>query len=512
MAVTTPSEVMTPDQPRPMMDVTNPVTGELVGQVPRQSPAEVAAAVEKARAAQMAWGALPFRQRAGVFKRFHDLILDRGDELYDVIQSETGKSRRDAFIELFAVAAEARYYAYHGGRALRSNTIAGAIPFRERVRIVHQPVGVVGIISPWNFPFILTAGEAVAPLLAGNAVVLKPASLTPLTALWAADRLAEAGLPEDLFQVVTGSGSVLGNALIDQVDMIAFTGSSDVGQMVAARAGRNLIPATMELGSKNAVIVLPDADLKHTVQVVIEGSFCTAGQACIDYERAYVHVDVYDRFLAELVRQTRQLRMGSTGEFDTDVGTLISADQLETVEAHVMDAQMRGAQVLVGGNRRPDLGPYFYEPTVLVDVPCDAIVHKEETFGPVLSVYPIQSVDEAIVRANKTRYGLHFAVATGDRRLGEAVARRLEAGSVAINDSYYIWGAMGAPMGGFKHSGIGRRHGPDGIRKYTEPQSIQINQTRWQINSGETALAVNERLAKLLVRALKIWRHIPFLR
>ncbi len=494
------------------MIITSPVTGEVVGQVPRCTPAEVIAAVARARAAQPAWAALPFRERARVIKRFHDLILDEREDLFDTIQAELGKSRRDAFVEVFAVASEARYYAYHGGRYLKSHRVQSAIPLRDRTRVYYHPVGVVGIISPWNFPFILATADTIPALLAGNGVVVKPASLAPLSALWMARKMQLCGLPEDLLQVVTGPGSSLGNALIDHVDYVMFTGSTAVGREVAERAARNLVPFSMELGGKNPMLVLPDANLKHAVTIAIEGAFNNAGQACINFERLYVHAAIYDQFLDLLLAEAGKLRLGCLGSYNTCLGSLASRAQLETVDGYVQDAVARGAQVLAGGRPRPDLGPYFYEPTVLAGVTPEMAVHAEETFGPVLSVYRVESVEQAIAWANDSRYGLHATVATGNRQRGQAVGTRLEAGTVSVNDSYIPWAAMAGPMGGFKDSGIGRRHGPEGIRKYTEPQTILTNRTPWQIGSGETALAINKRLANLLILLLKVWRRIPGLR
>ncbi len=492
--------------------IRNPITGEVVGTVPRSTPEDVIAAVERVRAAQPAWAALPFRQRAAVMKRFHDLILDRREELFDVIQSETGKSRRDAFVELFAVAVEARYYAYHGERALRPRRALSALPLRDRTIVIYRPLGVVGIISPWNFPFILSTCDAIPALLAGNGVVIKPASLTPLSALWMRQRMIECGLPEDLMQIVVGPGSALGNALIDHVDAIMFTGSTEVGRKVAERAARRLIPYSMELGGKNAMIVLRDANLRHAAQVAIEGAFNNCGQMCIAYERLYVEDAVYEAFTAELVRQMHSLRLGCRRDYTADVGSLISADQLEITERYVSDAVAKGARVLFGGRRRPDLGPYFYEPTVLAYVTPEMAIHREEVFGPVLAVYRVASAEEAVRQVNDSRYGLYAAIATRNRRLGERLAAQLDAGTVVINDSYMGWAAVDAPLGGFKESGVGRRHGPEGIRKFTEPQTILTNRTWIQISSGESALAINERLANLLALLLKVWRRVPGLR
>ncbi len=264
----------------PTITVTNPVTGDVVATLPRHNVNDVREAVAQARAAQPAWAARPSRERAAVVVRFHDLLLERRHEMFDVLQSESGKSRRDAFVELFAVASEARYYAYHGAKALRPQRVRSAIPLRDRTLVVRHPVGVVGVIGAWNFPLVLTAGDTLPALLAGNGVVIKPASQTPLTAHWFAETMRDAGLPDGLLQIVTGPGSVIGGALIDAVDYVMFTGSTEVGRGVAQRAASNLIPFSMELGGKNALIVLEDANIPHSARVAIEGSFNNAGQVC----------------------------------------------------------------------------------------------------------------------------------------------------------------------------------------------------------------------------------------
>lgn len=492
--------------------VTNPISGEVVNEVPKADAADVMIAIERARRAQVEWAARSGRERAKVFKRFHDLIIEQRDELYDVLQAESGKSRRDAFVELFAICATTRYYSVHGRRFIKSRRIKPAIPFRDRSKVHYSPVGVVGIISPWNFPFILALDDAIPALLAGNGVVLKPATLTPLAALWGREKLIEAGLPKDLLQIVIGRGSELGNPLIDNVEYVMFTGSTQTGRVVAERAGHRLVPLSMELGGKNAMIILEDAQLEHAARVAIEGTYNNCGQACINFERIFVAEEIYDAFVAEMVRQIETLRLGDTRDFSVDIGSLINDEQIDTVQAHVNDALEHGAEVLAGGKARPDLGPLFYEPTLLENVRPGMTLYNEETFGPVAAVYKFSDVEDAIERANDTQYGLHASVYARDRRRAEAVAKRLQAGTVAVNDSYMNWATVDGPMGGFKQSGIGRRHGPEGIRRFTEAQTITTNLWFWQISSYETSLSINERLADLLVVLLRVWRHIPFIR
>jgi len=492
--------------------VMNPVSGEVAGYVPRHSAQDVVEAVQRARQAQVAWAALPYRQRAKPIIRFHDMILARREELFEVMRAEAGKSWRDSFAEVFAVASEARYYAYNGEKHIRPRRTKTAIPIHDRTIVTCHPVGVVGIISPWNFPFLLSMCDAIPALLAGNAVVIKPSGVAPLAAIWGRERMLESGLPADLMQILTGEPVELGNALVDQADFIMFTGSTEVGRIIAERAARRLIPYSMELGGKNALIVMPDGNLKHAATVTIDGAFNNNGQVCVSYERVYVHEAIYDRYVAELIRQIRALRFGSGPGYQVDVGSMINVEHVESVEAHIADALGKGAKLLHGGQRRPDLGPAFYEPTILEAVTPDMLAYADETFGPVIALYKFSTTDEAVRLANDSPYGLHFGVFTGDRRAGEKLAMRLQAGSVCVNDSYVNWASIEAPMGGFKQSGVGRRHGPEGIRKYTQSQTIVTNQTNFQIGSGETALAINKTLADGLALMLRLWRYVPFLR
>jgi succinate-semialdehyde dehydrogenase/glutarate-semialdehyde dehydrogenase len=467
--------------------------------------------VARAQRVQPAWAALPYKARARVMMRFHERLMTDPGAVMDVIQAEAGKSRWDAFVEVGVVSVTLRYYAYHGERYLRSQRRRGAYPLFTRGRLHYKPLGVVGLISPWNFPFILTIAEAVPALLAGNAVVIKPATLTPLSAMWGAAQLQQAGLPPDILQIVPGSGRELGNALIDHVDYLGFTGSTSVGRKVAARAAERLIPYSMELGGKNAMIVLEDADIEAVVDNLLDGAFANCGQQCIAIERVYAMAPIYDAFLARLAEKTRALRLGSTRSYDDHVGCLISQDQLETVEAHVADAVAKGATVVVGGERRPDVGPLFYAPTVLTGVTPEMHVFGEETFGPVVSVYRVESVDEAVRAANDSAYGLNASVWSGSLKRGEAVARQIEAGTVNVNDSLLIYPSVDLPMGGVKTSGVSRRHSAYGIRKFTQMQSVvtRLWPLPWVGNVGLGMTAERTRRLRWLLRT---WAKIPFIR
>lgn len=492
--------------------VINPVSGDVAGYVPDHKANDAIAAIERGREAQKAWAKLSYRQRAEPVIRFHDTILKRREELFEVMRAESGKAWRDCFAEMFAVASEARFYAYNGEKHIRPHRVKTAIPVRDRSIVAYHPVGVVGLIAPWNFPFILTMGDSIPALLAGNAVVVKPSSATPLTAIWGRDRMVECGIPADIFQIITGEAVELGNALVDHSDFIMFTGSTDVGRVIAQRAARRLIPYSMELGGKNALIVLPKGNLKHAATVTIEGAFNNNGQVCVSYERVYVHERIYDKYVAELTRQIKAVRLGTGPGYDVDLGSMVSEKHVLSVEAHVNDAVSKGARLIYGGKRRPDLGPAFFEPTILEGVNPEMRAFAEETFGPVIALYKFTDVEDAIRLANDSPYGLHFGVFSGNRIEGEKIALRLQAGSVCVNDSYTSWASMEGPMGGFKESGVGRRHGPEGIRKFTQSQTILTNQTDLQIGSGETALAINKALADALALLLRLWRYVPFLR
>jgi len=452
-----------------------PFTLQPTAAVPTSTIEDVATAVGAARVAQSAWGAKPFAERARVVLRFHDLLLERQDEILDLIQWETGKARFHAYQEVAQVAMLGRHYARRGRRYLAERRHRGFLIGLTKVREVRVPKGVVGIISPWNYPLYLGVGDVLPALLAGNAVVSKADSQTPLTLLWTRALLLEAGLPELLWQVVVGRGSVVGSALIDAVDYICFTGSTRTGRAVAERAGRRLIGASLELGGKNPVIVCDDADVVAAAQGTVLGAFTNAGQMCIHLERAYVHQAVYARYVTELTNATCALRLGQAYDYQADMGCLVSAEQLARVEAHVADALKKGARMLTGGRRRPDLGPLMYEPTVLEGVTPDMESFAEETFGPVLAVYRVASDEEAIRLANASPYGLSASVWSRRSARAEAIARQVMCGAVNVNDgAAAAAGSIEAPMGGMRNSGLGRRHGAEGISKYTEAQTIAV--------------------------------------
>ncbi|MEF2527902.1 MULTISPECIES: succinic semialdehyde dehydrogenase [Streptomyces] len=450
-----------------------PFTGAKLADLPEATPAEVAEAFARARAAQAAWAAVPVRRRAAVLLRFHDLVLARQAEVLDLIQLETGKARLHAHEEVQAVAVAARHYGRKAPAYLRPRSHTGAMPTLTKVTELRQPRGVVGQIAPWNYPLELSVGDALPAFASGNAVVMKPDTETALTALWARDVLIEAGLPPEVFQVVLGEGPVVGPEVVRHADYVSFTGSTRTGREVAQGAAARLVGVSLELGGKNAMLVLHDADVEKAAAGAVRACFSSAGQLCISIERLYVHASIADEFLARFAARTKAMRLGSSLAYGADMGSLVGERQLETVRRHVDEAVAKGATLVAGGTARPDIGPLFYEPTILDGVEAPMAVCGEETFGPVVSVYRFTDEDEAVAQANATPYGLNSSVWTKDARRGRAVAARLRTGTVNINEGYApAYGSVRAPMGGMKDSGLGRRHGSEGILKYTEAQTV----------------------------------------
>jgi acyl-CoA reductase-like NAD-dependent aldehyde dehydrogenase len=456
--------------------VENPATGEVIGSVPNRSADEVAEIVARAREAQPAWDALGFAGRARVLRRAQKWVMDNSERLIATIVSETGKTYEDAQLaEISSVASAFGFWAKAAPEYLADEKVKSSNPFVMGRKLIlrFRPVGVVGVIGPWNFPLSNSFGDCIPALAAGNTCVLKPSEVTPLSSLAVEEMARDIGMPEHVFSVATGDGDT-GAALIDNVDMVMFTGSTKTGKKVMERAAKTLTPVSLELGGKDPMIVLADADLDRAANAATYYSMNNAGQVCISAERAYVEEAVYDQFVAKVTDNVRKLRQGeSHGPGEADVGAIIFPPQMDIIEDHVRDAVDKGARVLTGGKRVDGAGRY-YEPTVLVDVDHTMKCMTDETFGPTLPIMKVRDADEALRLANDSPYGLAASVWTRDAARGEDVARRVEAGAVCVNDAQINYVALELPMGGWKASGLGSRHGAGGIRKYCDQQAIVV--------------------------------------
>ena len=461
----------------PTILVENPATNERVAEVPVLGSQEIAQMAARARAAQPGWAALGIERRATVIHRARRWMADNAERVIATVVSETGKTYDDAQLTdwAYTIAALA-FWAKHAGEYLADERVPSlgnpAVPGRKLI-VRYAPLGVVGVIGPWNFPIVNGFGDCIPALMAGNAVILKPSEVTPLSSLLMSEMLTQSGLPADVFQVATGDGGT-GAALTGEVDCVMFTGSTRTGRAVAKAAAEALIPCYLELGGNDPMIVCADADVARAANAATYYSMNNAGQVCISVERVYVEEPVYDEFVDRVVENVSRLRQGPpAGPGSVDLGAVIFPPQLEIIDAHVRDAVAKGARVLTGGHPWRD-GGRFYEPTVLVDVDHTMACMREETFGPTLPIMRIADANEGITLANDSPYGLQASVWTRDRARGEALARRLEAGAVCVNDAQVNYLALNLPMGGWKESGIGTRHGSGGIRKYCRSQSLLV--------------------------------------
>jgi succinate-semialdehyde dehydrogenase/glutarate-semialdehyde dehydrogenase len=456
----------------------NPATGEVLREFDCAGEGDVQAAVARARAAQAAWAEMGLRRRIDALREFQGKLYARKSEIAAAITREVGKPLVEALVtEVLVVLDAARFLIDHAWGLLRDEPVphGNLVTKLKSGWLVREPHGVIGIISPWNYPFSIPATETLAALVAGNGVVLKPSELTPLVALELASLLHAAGVPKDVFQVVVGEGPAGAALLRSPIDKLVFTGSVATGKRIAAAAAERLLPVVLELGGKDPMLVLDDADVDVASSAAVWGAFVNAGQACLSVERCYAHRSLYESFAQACAEKTKQLRVGNGMDSHTDVGPMIQERQVRIVESHVEDAKARGARVLAGGKRLPELGPNFYAPTVLADVTQQMRIMREETFGPVLPVMACADDDEAVCLANDSEYGLAASVWTRDRKRGERLARRIHAGTVMVNDVISCFGISEAPHGGVKASGVGRTHGRFGLDEMVRVKYLDMD-------------------------------------
>ncbi len=478
-----------------------PFTGKPLFSLPIATGEDIEAAFDEARRAQQTWAAVPATERAALIGRVHHEVLRRRHELVDLLQLEGGKARYDAFAEAAGVAVYSRFFARTAPSALEPKRRFGMIPVATLPTEHRRPKGVVGLVTAWNFPAIFAAADGFAALVAGNAVVHRPDKQTALSALWVRSVAVEVGLPPQLWQVLLGPGAVTGPEIIRRADYVAFTGSTEVGREIATAAGGRLIGVSLELGGKNPLVVLSDANLKRAAAGAMRATFTNCGQACVGTERLLVAESVHAELVELLLDEIAKLRLGTDLSYGFEMGSLVNQSQLDRVTRHVQDAVAQGATLLHGGRPRPDIGPYFFEPTLLTGVRPGMLAWDEETFGPVLSVTPFSSVAEAVELANATEYGLHASVWSRDTKAAQQVAAQIRAGTVEINDGYFAtWGSPDVPQGGMKDSGLGRRNGRDGILRFTEAQSVTVQ--RFHGVHPPKGLT-QERFADVMAKALR---------
>ncbi len=477
--------------------VENPATGATITETPALNSDGVVTLVQRAREAQPGWEALGFEGRAALMRDMRKWLVDNRARVMRTLSEENGKPWEDAQIEVFYVADALGFWAKNASKYLADEGSRPHSPFLLGRKLLnrYRPFGVVGVIGPWNYPLINNFGDAIPALMAGNTVVLKPAQITPLSSMLMEEGMRAVGVPDDVFLVANGRGGEVGGALIQNVDMLHFTGSTEVGKQIAVQAAERLLPITLELGGNDPMIVLADANLERAANAAVWGGLQNGGQTCISVERVYVEGEAYEPFVRKVVEKVHSLRQGAPGgPGEVEIGAVTSPDQLEIIEEHVRDAVEKGATVAAGGKRGAGPGSFF-QPTVLTGVDHSMKAMTEETFGPTLAIMRVADADEAVRLANDSDLGLNSSVFAKDPKRGEQVARRIEAGASIVNDALTNYFATEIPIGGVKESGLGARHGRVGIQKYCQRQNLVV--TRVGLNKEIYYFPYSKRMAKL---------------
>ncbi|MBC8100697.1 MAG: aldehyde dehydrogenase family protein [Armatimonadetes bacterium] len=487
--------------------VHNPVTGALLGELSSATAAEVQAAVARARSAQRIWQAVSLKNRLRLIEQLGDALWAQQRAAMDVIRAETGRNDTGALSEIIATVNLTYWLKHHAPRILQAERRRALFPMVNRAKVYHKPYGVVGAITPWNYPLLLVYIDVLPALAAGNTVVIKPSEIAPYSAQYVLDLMNEIGFPLDTVQIVNGD-SKTGAALIACVDFVSFTGSTAVGAKIATQAAARMIPYCLELGGKGAMIVLKDADLDWAAHQALLAATESTGQMCISVERVYVEAPIYDAFIEKVRGLAHSWKISAENGLDVHIGSMTTARGLERVEQQVADAVAKGAKLVYGGKRRPDIGPLFYEPAVLAACDHTMAVMTEETFGPVLPIMCVQNEAEAVRLANNSLYGLSSSIYTRDLKRAEHLAMQLETGDVGINRTVGVAASPELPWGGRKHSGVGRRGGREGLLRFTVPQSVYIETTLGSKPSLQLLDPLTLRASTLLMRLRK---HMPFI-
>lgn len=490
---------------------TYPPTQEELVAVPCSVPSEVEKhGREIALNAQKDWVNHSFEQRKQIFLRFHDLLFENIESFLDLIQLETGKARKNALEEILEVAINSRYYAHRAEEWIRPKSSKGAVPFLTKTSVHHHPYGVIGIIAPWNYPLAIPIADAIPALLAGNAVILKPSEITPLSALFAKKLLIEAGLPADCLQIINGYGKELGDIIIDRTDAIAFTGSTATGRIIAEKAGKALKKCSLELGGKNPLIVTNEVDVEALCEGIIQAAYSNSGQLCVSIEEVYIPTNRYSEVKDALVKAVNEIPQGHSFDYTFKVGALVSQEHTLKVARFLEDASLAGAKVLSGGLAASSVSNCTIAPTILEEVKEPMLLRNQECFGPVISLYSYENIDTLIDQLNHSEYGLNASVWSTNIDYANEIAQKLRFGTVNINEGYAAaYGSVDAPMGGMRASGIGRRHGKEGFMKYV--QAATIAEQRF-LPVGESKYLQGKQYQDVMTKAIKSMKHLPGLK